>query len=200
MDNAINIFGDSIVHASYVEGGGWADRLRNNLEKRTDDYFRVYNLGIDGEDTDGLLKRFANENEARLPNIIIIAIGVNDSHYDKSNEDVWVPIKRFEENLLEIIDQAKNFTQEIVFVGLLSVQEEKVSPVPWNPAKYLDNKSVALYDAKIEEICVKSGLSFIKMLDLLDDSDLIDGLHPNSQGHEKMFLRIKDFLEEQGII
>ena len=30
--------------------------------------------------------------------------------------------------------------------------------------------------------------------DLLNESDLEDGLHPNSIGHEKIFLRVKDFL------
>jgi lysophospholipase L1-like esterase len=38
------------------------------------------------------------------------------------------------------------------------------------------------------------------MLDLLEDSDLEDGLHPTAGGHEKMFLRIKDFLEHKKVV
>jgi lysophospholipase L1-like esterase len=32
------------------------------------------------------------------------------------------------------------------------------------------------------------------MTDLLSNDDLYDGLHPNSEGHRKMFERIKDNL------
>jgi len=39
-----------------------------------------------------------------------------------------------------------------------------------------------------------------KYFDLLNDEDLNDGLHPNADGHEKMFNRVKDFLIENKII
>lgn len=38
------------------------------------------------------------------------------------------------------------------------------------------------------------------MFDLLENEDLEDGLHPNSEGHKKMFIRVKDFLIENKII
>jgi lysophospholipase L1-like esterase len=38
------------------------------------------------------------------------------------------------------------------------------------------------------------------MFDLLDEKDLIDGLHPNSQGHQKMFERVRDFLLENKLV
>ena len=53
---------------------------------------------------------------------------------------------------------------------------------------------------EIKEICAKNNLLFIEMQDLLKDEDLEDGLHPNSKGHEKMFLRVKDFLEKNEIV
>jgi len=37
------------------------------------------------------------------------------------------------------------------------------------------------------------------MYDLLQDEDLDDGLHPNAQGHKKMFERIKGFLIENDV-
>ncbi|MEA1963419.1 MAG: hypothetical protein U9M94_04270 [Patescibacteria group bacterium] len=43
-------------------------------------------------------------------------------------------------------------------------------------------------------------MPFIEMFDLLNDEDLEDGLHPNSDGHEKMFKRVRDFLIENKII
>ena len=198
MSKTINIFGDSIAWGAFDDQGGWADRLKNYLMmKGRVDYSEVYNLGISSENSDKLLKRFASENEARNPDVIMIAVGVNDSQYVKSKNNPRVSLEKLEQNLLEMIKQARG--REIIFVGITSVDESKVRPIPWSPVKYYDNGNITIYNAKIKEICGKSGLLFIEMQDLLKDEDLEDGLHPNSKGHEKMFLRVKDFLESNKI-
>lgn len=202
MDKVINIFGNSIAWgACDNEMGGWANRLRNYLANEAGAYFETYNLGVSGDNSDKLLKRFPIENEARDPDIIMIAIGLNDSQHINSKDSLGVPLERFENNLLELIKQAKKFTEKIVFVGLTKVDEAKTMPIIWDTDKYYyDNENIARYNAKIKEICEKNSLPFIAMLDLLSDEDLEDGLHPNSQGHEKMFLRIKYFLIANKII
>lgn len=200
MEKTINIFGDSITRgACDSEMGGWANRLRNYLEKKTEDDLEVYNLGISGDNSDKLLKRFLAENEARKPNIIIIAIGANDSQYVNSKDNPRVLLSKFENNLLELIEQAKEFTEDVIFIGLAKVDESKTMPILWAADKYYDNENISLYNKKIKEICEKNKLAFIEMLDLLKNEDLEDGLHPNSQGHEKMFLRVKDFLTTKKI-
>jgi lysophospholipase L1-like esterase len=202
MEKIINIFGSSIAWgACDNEKGGWVNRLRNYLADREENYCEVYNLGVSGDNSENLLKRFSIENEARTPNIIMIGIGLNDSQYIHSKNNPRVSLEKFESNLLELIKQAKKFTEEIIFVGLTKVDEKKLMPTPWDNTKYYDEENVALYDAKIKEICEKNNLPFIPMLDLLSDEDLsADGLHPNSQGHKKMFLRVKDFLITSKII
>lgn len=203
MEKIINIFGDSITRgACDRELGGWADRLKQYLAKEEDEnnYFEVFNLGIGGDNSDELLKRFANENGARDPNVIIIAIGINDSQYFNTRDNPRVPLERFESNILEIIKQAKKFTEKIIFVGLTKVDESNMMPTPWHADKYYDNKNVSIYNNKIKEICDKNKLLFVEMMDILNDDDLEDGLHPNSRGHEKMFLRIKDFLLDNKIV
>ena len=201
MEKVINVFGDSITWgASDNEIGGWANRLRNHLAERPDDFFQVYNLGIGGNNSDMLLKRFVAENEARNPDTIIIAIGINDSRYEGSRENPFVPLERFESNLEEIIKQSRKFTEEIIFVGLTRVDEERVSPTPWNPSIHFDNKNISIYNEKAKEVCEKNNLLFIEMMDLIEDSELEDGLHPDARGHEKMFLRVRDFLADNKII
>lgn len=201
MEKVINIFGDSIVRgACDSEMGGWVNRLQIYLSSKNDDYFEVYNLGIGGNNSEGLLTRFSNENASRNPNTILVAIGINDSQYINSKDNPRVPLQKFEQNLMELIKQAKKFTEEIIFVGLTKVDETRLMPVPWDETKYYDEESVALYNSKIKEICSKNDLMFIEMLDLLSDDDLEEGLHPNSKGHKKIFLRVKDFLEENKIV
>jgi len=197
MGKTINIFGDSITWGACDEMGGWANRLKNYWGN-SDDYSRVYNLGISSDNSDKLLKRFTNENEARNPDVIIIAIGINDSQYIGDKNNPRVSLERFEKNLLEMIMQARG--REIIFIGITNVDEAKVMPIPWDTIKYYDNENIAIYNAKIKEICEKNKLSFIEMPDLLKNEDLEDGLHPNSKGHEKMFLRVRDFLETSGVI
>lgn len=200
MEKTINIFGDSITWGAYDENGGWADRLKNYFMNQDKGFFDFYNLGVSGDNTDDLLKRFKIENEARTPDLIIVAIGTNDASYVKSINENYVSLERFENNLSEIINQAKEFTSEIVFVGLTKSNEEMVMPAPWATDFYYDNENAEIYNNKIKEICERNSLPFIEMLDLLDNDDLEDGIHPNSKGHEEMFLRIKDFLVENRIV
>ncbi len=202
MDKVINIFGDSITAgACDGEMGGWADRLKIYFENdEAAEFHEVYNLGIGGDTTDGLLKRFANENEARNPDVILIAIGINDSKYINLKDNPLVPLERFGSNLAEIIRQAKRFTEKIAFIGLTKVDESRTMPTLPETDKYFDNENITLYNSKLREICAENNLLFVEMLDLLEVGDLVDGVHPDSQGHEMMFQQIKDALLANEII
>lgn len=200
MEKIINIFGDSIVWGAYDEMGGWVDRLKNDLMKDKENYFEVYNLGITGGNTEELLKRFEIENEARNPNVIIIAIGTNDAAYLNSGKDNFVPVGKFKSNLEKIINQSRNFDAEIILIGLTNVDDNKVNPVPWATDFHYNNDNIVKYNDALKEICEKNNVLFMEMMDLLNEKDLEDGLHPNSEGHEKMFLRIRDFLVENNVM
>jgi len=198
MEKTVCIFGDSIAWGAWdPERGGWAFRLRSYFE--TNDFeIELYNCGVSGDNTNKLLKRFDTEAAARKPDIIIFAIGINDSQYIHSKENPRISIEEFQSNLQELINHAKKFAKQIIFAGLTKVDESKTMPIPWDSAKYYDNENIKNYNEKIKEICNKNNLKFIEMLDLLDNNqDLEDGLHPNSQGHEKMFLKIRDFFINQ---
>lgn len=136
----------------------------------------------------------------RGPDAIIIAIGTNDASYLKSKDGNYVSSHDFEANLEKIIEKGKKYTDEIIFIGLTKANEAMVAPTPWVPDFHYRNADMKIYDNKIKEVCKKNNLKFIEMMNLLKDEDLEDGLHPNSAGHEKMFLRIKNFLEENTII
>ena len=200
MEKTICVFGSSIAWGAWDEVGGWVSRLRNYLTQNHQDYFDVYNLAIDGDDSNGVLKRFSTENEVRNPGIIMVAIGMNDLAYVNSKNNLRIPLNKFENNLAEIAKQAKFFTKEIIFIGLTKIDETKTMPVAWNGTIYYEEKNVALYNAKLKEFCKNNGLMFIEMQDVLSKDDLVDGLHPNNKGHEKMFLRVKDFLIENKIV
>ncbi len=201
MEKNINVFGSSIAWGACDKKlGGWVNRLRIYLANEVEHYSETYNLGVSGDNSDGLLKRFSVENEVRKPDIILIGIGINDSQYINSKENPRVPLERYEKNLKELIRQGRKFTKDIIFVGLTKIDETKLMPIPWDKSKYYDEENVAIYNAKMKEVAEKHNLPFIPMLDLLRNDELIDGLHPNTKGHEKMFQRVKDFLIDNKII
>ncbi|MFA5729652.1 MAG: GDSL-type esterase/lipase family protein [Candidatus Paceibacterota bacterium] len=186
----ICIFGDSIVWgASDCEKGGWADSLKNYL---MDDDIDVYNLGISGNTTEDLLERFDVEAGARNPDIVIFAIGINDSlSLDKDG------LIKFQKNISSLVNKAKKITDKIIFIGLTSVDESRTTSYSSEETgEAYNNQSIGEYDEIIKSFCEDNNLIFVDMLGLLiNDADLCDGLHPSSIGHKKMFERIKETIE-----
>jgi lysophospholipase L1-like esterase len=191
----IVIWGDSITWGAYdPENGGWVNLLRNYLEPRD---ISVYNCGIPGDNTNDLLKRFHVEAEAREPEVVVFAIGINDSQYTGSRDNSRVPKDKFVANLESLITQAKEFTDKIAFVGLTHVEENKVMPIHWSDEnKNYDNTNIDLYNSIIKRTSEKNNAPFLNILGLINVDELEDGLHPNSKGHKKIFVKARDFLTE----
>jgi lysophospholipase L1-like esterase len=201
MSTRICIFGDSITWGAVdPQNGGWVALLRRFFESNNDYNVEIYNQGVSGDNTNDLLVRFHVECDAREPQIIIFAIGVNDTQYNKTRDTPRVTLEKFHNNIVELINQAIKFTDKIVFIGLIGVDEFKMMPTPWEKEQFYDNYSIEKYNSIIKKISTEQGLQFIDMLGLLGNKDLDDGLHPNSNGHKKMFLRIKEFLLTSKII
>ena len=196
---SICIFGDSTSWGAWdLERGGWAGRLWHFVAKRDEDYVEVYNLGIAGGTTKTILKRFENEADARKADALIFQTGGNDASRNGGAEDCVVPIEQFRANLEEIIARAKLITDRILFVDLKNCDESRTLPVSWGEY-YYRNADMEQYNQVMEEVCREQGVLFLG-LDPLENSDFDDGLHPNADGHEKIYVQIKDFLEKNGWI
>lgn len=139
--------------------------------------------------------RIENESKVQEPNIIVFAIRVNDAQFIHSTNNNRISDDDFRNNLEKLYKIAKKFTPKIIFVGLTPVDESKIKPIPWNTDKTYTNERIKKFDRIIEVFCSKNNLKFIPINDLLNNDDLIDGLHPNTQGHIKMFERIKPEIE-----
>jgi len=201
----ILVFGASITWGAWDKEGGWVSRLRKFIDEKNisdSDYnCMIYNLGISGDNTNYLLERLKNEVKARLSEeetIIIFSIGTNDSAASKS--EVSVSIDKFKENLKKIINIAKKHTDKIIILGLTKVDESKTNPIPWNPSVRYINENIKRYNLELKRLAEKENLNYINLFDLLGKEDLEDGVHPNSEGHEKIFQIIKDFLIGKEII
>jgi len=203
MSKRICIFGDSITHGHNDEDtGGWADLLKRffwSKENRHMDV-SVYPLGISGNTTEDILQRFDVETKAREPEVIILYIGINDTVFTKSG-GVEVGEETFRANFKALVEKAKQYTQSIVALGLNDVIDEMLQPFPWSSTgKCYSKDRVILFDKIIHDVCNEEEVSYIDMKNVITEQDLPDGLHPNAEGHQKIFERVKDFLIEKEIV
>ena len=117
-------FGDSITYGEY-DGvfGGWVDILkRYALQKYNEgsNELILFNLGIGGETTEGLVNRIPHEMKARNSadgNIIFIGYGANDLAKKDGNQ--LVNPEQFKTNIEIAVQNAKQYSKDIFLVSIL---------------------------------------------------------------------------------
>lgn len=206
------VFGASIVWGAWDLEGGWVQRLRKHIDKIAfeDDEFdcKVYNLGVSGDTSEDLLKRFEFETQYRnlydKGIIFIISIGVNDSIFLNAKNARRVQPEQFRDNLLRLFDIAKKYSSQIIFLGLNPVDDAKLDPIPWAPEMTYKNEFVKEFDGIAKDVCKESNVHFIDIFERFMEKDykelLDDGIHPNSEGHRMISKIVKAFLFENEII
>jgi len=200
-------FGASIAYGCWDGEGGWVDRLKRHFLNNSigNKKLRVltYNLGRSGNTVPSLLKRFEDELSKRLiyrETVIVFQIGNNDSEWLNDRNTYRYPPNEFKDNLSKLIQQAKKHTAKIIFLGICPIEEGKMNPIPWANNLSYKTKLIKVFDEIIELVCKKNKIHYLKMFDKLSIEDLEDGVHPNTQGHEKIFKIVRDYLVEKKLI
>lgn len=188
-------FGDSVTHASYIKNS-WTNLLRLYLEDNSQYEIELFNLGINGNTSDDILKRIETECNPRQPDVIFFAYGINDSRYIPELDRCLVEIDEFKRNTQKIIEIAKKFTDIIFFVGPVLGDDRQLDLYYESvyDKKVFEASRSKGYDSVLEEIATKNDCKYIHLFDKLESTDFIDGLHPNETGHKKMFEVIKEHL------
>lgn len=186
----ICIFGASITWgANDAEGGGWTDRLKTHVWQKRDFETDVYNCGISGDKVANVLKRFDVEATARKADKIIFSVGINDSPH--STNPQGTPLEEFKDQYRQLIKKAEGFTKDVIFVGLTNVDEDIEE-------KNYKNDEIQKYDKVMQEIAAEKGLRFVSLFGSLNKEELTpDGLHPNANGHKKIFEKVLAGLVEK---
>lgn len=196
MKKRICIFGDSVVWGACIpKREAWADLLRNYLDEKFNYSVDLYNLGIDGNTSKDILQRFDVEAQARNPDVIICAVGANDSIFRKNNQ-FDISESDFLQNLSDIFKKAKTYTEQILFVGLVKGSDAETIPLKRSTTgKCYSKLAVKKYDEYIKLFAKQNNAPFVDVFTLLSDDDFDDGLHPNIQGHSKIFQAVKKMLD-----
>ncbi|MBU6427091.1 SGNH/GDSL hydrolase family protein [Patescibacteria group bacterium] len=204
----IYAFGDSITYGAWdIKNSGWATRLRAYLddiqEKNPNYYGLFYNLGIPGETTDGLVKRFENETNAREREgeeaVFIFAFGANDAAFLAAQNKFRVSKEDFWTNLETVIKKALDISKNILIVNILPVIEVMNRD---RNGKTRSNKYMEEYNQVLKQLADQFGLRFVDAYSLFIETGheklfiQDDGLHPNDKGHELMFNAIRPVVQE----
>lgn len=193
----ILIFGDSITYGAWDSHGGWADRIKEKLhqhaiEERADPTktYQVYNMGISGDTSTGLLSRMEAEivtrKSATRPYVLLISIGTNDAKGNGSTEDIETTVEAYESNIRQLLQTAKKYTDKVIAVGLPPLP---VDQVVFLGMYYMRNK-INDYNEIFKKVCGEEGVEFIDIFsEYLAFEDVVglyseDKLHPSSKGHE----------------
>lgn len=209
----ILVFGASTTYGAWDPEGGWVARLRKVIDKKvieTKQEFEwlVYNLGIDGDDTEGILERFEAETKRRLwegeETVFIFSAAINDALFNNQTKALRCPPAKYQENIGKIVNRARKYSQKIIFIGTLPVDENKVDPIPWLPDHSYKNEYVGQYNEITKSVCRLAGVHFVEIYQNFISTDyrelLEDGVHGNTEGHKVIFEAVRDYLVEHDII
>ncbi len=187
-------FGDSITYGEY-DGvfGGWVDILKRYALQKFNEGSQeliLYNLGIGGETTEGLLRRLPHEMSTRNAadgNIVFLGYGANDLAVNDGAQ--MVNGEQFKNNIVNAVQHAKLYAEEIYLVSILPFSD-KIDGITAASGKQRTNTEVLAYNRILKDIADKHALQYIDFhTAFLPDKEILlsgDGVHPNEKGYGLM--------------
>ena len=190
--------GDSLVYGfGDHEGGGWVERLRRQWMMPPNPGHVLYNLGVRGDRTQQVAQRledeFRNRGELRnrVPDLIILSVGVNDSpRLARSNGRNYTEFANFEREIDVLLTCAQQLCP-VLFVGMVPVNEEKM---PFLDCFYYNLADQYRYKEATKQACQAREIPYLDIFDLwmgrgtqwMRSRLTEDGLHPNILGYQSL--------------
>lgn len=165
----INALGDSIVNGYGVEDNC-------SFISRENSALNIKNYGINGDTTDGILKRIKSHINAEY---ILIFIGINDFLNGKSVDYVF-------KNICRIIDLLEKKDKNIILCIPFKLEESLYDfSIKSTNYKIIELRELILSNMKRRKILI---VDFYKELLKEDNYSklFIDGIHPNKKAHSLM--------------
>ena len=202
--NNIAVFGDSIARWAWDRELWWrVNRLRLFIDREYADVFSlVYNCAVDWDTSERMLKRFEVECASRTTTLVIFAVWINDAAWLIDKQEHQVPLDQYKNNMIQLISLAKQqpTVQDVVCLGLTSVDESKTVPLLRDSNIECRNAYIKQYDDILKSVCEEQSVWYIDIFNDVDNSDLDDGEHPTIWWHQKIFERVRDYAVESDLI
>ncbi len=194
----IIVLGDSLIYGfGDPVGGGWVERLRRQWMSLNHPHHALYNLGIRGNGVAQVAQRldheFRHRGELRnrLPDLIILSVGVNDSpRLGHPTGKSFLELNQFQLQLNHLLDHAQNLCP-VLFIGMVPVNEKRM---PFLNCFYYNHADQYQYKETTRQACETRQIPYLDLFDIwlkrgehwIDSHLCNDGLHPNVQGYQAL--------------
>ncbi len=192
------VLGDSLIYGfGDPEGGGWVERLRRQWMLPDSPGHVIYNLGVRGDGVKQVLERVEQEFRRRgelknrVPDAIILSVGVNDSaRLGRPDGRNFTDFDTFQPELATLLEQAQRLCP-VLFVGMVPVDETKM---PFLDCFYYNHADQHRYKEATRLACLKHQIPYLDIFDIwksrgadwCNNHLLKDGLHPNVAGYQAL--------------
>ncbi|MCF4970235.1 G-D-S-L family lipolytic protein [Nostoc sp. CMAA1605] len=190
--------GDSLVYGfGDPENGGWVEQLRRLWMSPHSSGHVLYNLGVRGDRTQQVAQRleveFRHRGELRnrVPDLIILSVGVNDSpRLGRPDGKHCTDFTIFESQIAALLDQAQQLCP-VLFVGMIPVNEAKM---PFLDCFYYNHADQYRYKEATRLACHQRQIPYLDIFDhwmahtetWRNQRLSLDGLHPNTLGYQTL--------------
>lgn len=192
------VLGDSIIYGfGDPEGGGWVERLRRQWMMPESPGHVLYNLGVRGDGVKQVQERveqeFRHRGELknRVPDLIILSVGVNDSaRLGRTDGRNYTSFESFQVELAKLLEQAERLCP-VLFVGMVPVDETKM---PFLDCFHYNHVDQYRYKEATRLACLKRQIPYLDIFDIWRSRGSNwclkqlspDGLHPNVSGYKTL--------------
>ncbi len=169
--------GDSIVEG--YPFGKEASFIAFFMKGLPEDEYTIHNLGIAGDTTQDVLRRFREEALPYRPDIFILHVGANDVFRGLSMVEAFCHIQA-------ICEEAKDGGAKVILSSLLLIEDDT-----------LKNQSIASFNQKLKNLSERGGFIFCSWQEIEDEIPLVDGVHPTRRGYEVMGTRLLELFVKE---
>jgi len=194
MNKNYIIIGDSITYGAGSKDSsfGYAALFKAYIThkySRTFKNYYVHICGFSGYNTDhlepnfeALVKSYLKDNKE---NVIILFMGTNDSQYNDKGIN-RVSLTKYKKNITKFINISKKYKCRLVIIGLPGIGLTNIS-LDWKKDEHYSNKMLVKYDEVLKALSKDNKLKYIDLYGKLRLTEYYDVLHPNDEGHKKIF-------------
>ena len=192
------VLGDSIIYGfGDPEGGGWVERLRRQWMMPDSPGHVLYNLGVRGDGVKQVQERVEQEFRRRgelknrVPDAIILSVGVNDSgRLGRLDGRNFTDFETFQAEMTNLLDQAQQLCP-VLFVGMVPVDETKM---PFLDCFYYNHADQYRYKEATRVACLRRQIPYLDVFEVWKSRGTDwcskhlskDGLHPNVVGYQAL--------------
>ena len=201
----ILVFWDSISEWFWdYKNGWWVNMLKTDYWKKYWYDKMVFNFWVSAYTSKDILNYFDSSfkmvNNRKIwkekESDIIFSIWINDSSKDINTSISQVNTTDFKKNIETLVEkcQKNSLINNVIFVGNINVDESIINKEWEDWDYYFYNDEIQKYNTILENIAKETTCSYIDVFWLMNNNDLEDGLHPNTKWHNKIYSKVKEFL------